>query len=45
MEYIKGGSLADKLKEQKLSNHTALNYLEQILGVNLLHAKSIYSVT
>ena len=41
MEYLAGGSLADKLKDHKpLSNYKAHKYLEQILeGVDFLHQK------
>ena len=44
MEYLEGGSLADKLKDQKpLPNDAVLKYLKQILeGVDFLHQRNIY---
>ena len=44
MEYMEGGSLADKLKDQKpLPDNSVLKYLVQILeGVGFIHRKEIY---
>ena len=44
MEYLEGGSLADKLKDQKpLPNYAVHKYLKQILeGVDFLHQRNIY---
>ena len=44
MEYMEGGSLADKLRDQKpLSENSVLKYFTQILeGVSYLHRKQIY---
>ena len=44
MEYLEGGSLADKLKDQKpLPKYAVLKYLKQILeGVDFLHQRNIY---
>ena len=44
MEYMEGGSLADKLRDQKpLPDNSVLKYLTQILeGVSFLHRKEIY---
>ena len=44
MEYLEGGSLADRLKDQKpLPNDATLKYLKQILeGMDFLHLKNIY---
>ena len=44
MEYLAGGSLADKLKDHKpLSDYKAHRYLKQILeAVDFLHPKNIY---
>ena len=44
MEYLEGGSLADRLKDQKpLPNGAVLKYLKQILeGVDFLHQRNIY---
>ena len=44
MEYLEGGSLADKLKDQKpLLNEVVLKYLKQILnGVDFLQQRNIY---
>ena len=44
MEYLEGGSLADRLKEQKpLPNDAVLKYLKQILeGVDFLYQRNIY---
>ena len=44
MEYLPGGSIADKLKDHKpLSNSKAHKYLKQILeAVDFLHEKEIY---
>ena len=44
MEYLSGGSLADKLKDHKpLSNSKAHRYLKQILeAVDFLHPQNIY---
>ena len=44
MEYLEGGSLADRLKDQKpLPNGAVLKYLKQILeGVEFLHKRNIY---
>ena len=45
MEYLDGGSLADRIKDQKpLPNDAVLRYLKQILeGVDFLHQRNIYS--
>ena len=44
MEYMEGGSLADKLKDQNpLPDNSVLKYLVQILeGVSFIHQKKIY---
>ena len=44
MEYLAGGSLADKLKDHKpLSNYKVHKYLGQILdGLDFLHQRNIY---
>ena len=44
MEYLEGGSLADRLKDQKpLSKYAVLKYTTQILdGLNFLHQRNIY---
>ena len=44
MELMEGGSLVDKLRDQKpLHDNSVLNYLTQILeGVSFLHRKGIY---
>ena len=44
MEYLAGGSLADKLKDHKpLSNYKVHKYLVQILdGLDFLHQRNIY---
>ena len=44
MEYLEGGSLADKLKDQKpLPNYSVYKYFVQILeGVEFLHQRKIY---
>ena len=44
MEFMEGGSLADKLRDQKpLPDNSVLKYLTQILeGVSFLHRKEIY---
>ena len=43
MELMEGGSLADKLRDQKpLPAYSAISYLTQILeGVSFLHRKQI----
>ena len=44
MEYMEGGSLADKLRDQKpLFDNSVIRYLTQILeGVGFLHRREIY---
>ena len=44
MEYLEGGSLADRLKDQKpVSKYLVPKYLQQILeGVDFLHQRKIY---
>ena len=44
MEYLEGGSLADKLKDKKpLPNYSVHRYFVQILeGVDFLHQRNIY---